>query len=158
MSFAHKRSCSRVSLPARKVARKRLSTGCAFLKARHSSRNARALSGRSVTKASEALRAALGEQPERGDVARPGEEGGDGTLLPRLEPLADTCLGAGERDLVGQLVRHGRRCGSAVARKEQLLDARGGILESHPRDQVQVEVLLLGAHPADVEGEHPFHG
>src|SRR6185503_1646480 len=107
MSFAHKRSCSRVSLPARKVARKRLSTGCAFLKARHSSRNARALSGRSVTNGiarllSEQL---LGEQPERGDVACPGEESGDGTLLPRLKALADTCLGAGERDLVGQLVR-----------------------------------------------------
>src|SRR6266481_5248244 len=50
----------------------------------------------------------FGQQPQRLDVARPGEDGRHRAALPHLEALPDALLRAHERDLVGELVGHRR--------------------------------------------------
>jgi hypothetical protein len=77
----------------------------------------------------------------------------DGSLLPRLEPLADPLDRADERDLVHELVRHGRDRRGTITRQEELLDLVGLGLEAHARHQLLVEVALLAPHAADVEAE-----
>ena len=60
---------------------------------------------------------------------------------------------ADDRDLVGELLGHRGDRLVALAREEEVLDLVGLFLEAHPRHQLGVVVLPLGAHAADVEAE-----
>src|SRR5262249_59606008 len=84
------------------------------------------------------------QQAERLDVAGAGEQRRDGAPLPDLDALPDAIPRSGQRDLVGELVRH--RGGGLVppAGEAEVLDAIDGLSLTHAAHEVGVEVLLLG--------------
>src|SRR6516164_9325916 len=92
----------------------------------------------------------LGHGAKRGEVAvdeyrrRP-------RLAPSLEVVADLRHGADQRDVLDH-GRGDRRRGVVLAPVEVgVLNFVGRVLVAHAREDVEVEVHLLGPHAADVE-------
>ncbi len=68
-----------------------------------------------------------------------------------LDPLGDLGLGADQRGRLDDLVRHRLEGAGAVAVLEAPLDLVGDVAEAEAVGEVDVEVGLAAAHPAEVE-------
>src|SRR4029453_9063734 len=90
----------------------------------------------------------------------PADEGGDARRLPALEPLANALLGAAQRDLVHEGVRHRGGGVLLLPREVQILDAPGLALVAIARHEVVVEVLPPRPHAPHVQRppRPPFRG
>ena len=78
-------------------------------------------------------------------------------LLPHRQLVADLLDGADEVDVGDRLPGHGGDRLVPLAGEEEVLDLVGLLLVAHAGEDVLVEVHVLGAHAADVEGEHRLH-
>src|SRR3954453_1523466 len=79
-------------------------------------------------------------------------------LPPGLEIVADLVLRPDEADLVDHLPGHRRDGLALLAVEEELLDLVDRFLVPESTEHIGVEVHLLGAHAADIQGERRTQG
>src|SRR5215210_7130014 len=99
----------------------------------------------------------VGHQLEGFGMAGTDHDRGHGRIRPDFVALLDALDGADEGKLVAELVGDGLLGLLLTAGEEEVLDAPGGVAVAVTGDELVVEVLVAGAHAADVEGEVRLH-